>query len=74
MPYLDENLKPTFAAVQAVQKGILYVEKKGQQYVITNLKEKSVNKTDIDNTLSWTSGVSPSENGRSRQRNRRFVN
>ncbi len=43
MPYLDEDLKPTLAAVQAVHDGLLYIEKKNQQYVMNSLEEKAEN-------------------------------
>ena len=43
MPYLDEELKPTLAAVQAVHDGLLYIEKKNQQYLMNSLEEKAEN-------------------------------
>ncbi len=43
MPYLDEELKPTLAAVQAVHDGLLYIEKKNQQYVMNSLEENAEN-------------------------------
>lgn len=68
MPYLEKNIitgkwQPTKEAIKAVKAGKLFIEKKGQKYVMndSNLNQKNSNKLNISSTDILTQKINGSD-------------